>query len=127
MKKDNLDEYKRSPLHYVCIDNEKEEWASITKKLINEGYNVNEEDNGGWTPLHFAAQAGGRDVAEILIESGANISAKDENGNTPLWVATMNSYNGLELINLLLKNGADPNEKNIQDISPMDLEPGLFK
>ncbi len=30
-----------------------------------------------WTPLHFAAELGKLDVAQLLVQSGANIDAQD--------------------------------------------------
>jgi ankyrin repeat protein len=127
MKNENLDEYSRSPLHYVCIDNSEEDWSNITKKLIEDGYNINAQDKNGWTPLHFAAQEGSVEVSKFLIKSGANVHIKDDIGNTPLWVATMNSHKDDEVIKLLANSGSDPNEKNYHDVSPMDIEPELFK
>ena len=37
----------------------------------------------GWTPLHFAADKGHVQVAELLLAKGADIEAKDKVGATP--------------------------------------------
>ncbi len=121
-----LDYYKRSALHYVCIDIPKENRVAATNKLLKNGEDINAQDNGGWSPLHFAAQEGDFEIAEILINSGANINLKDINGNTPLWVATMNSYHGGKVIHLLLEKGADPTQPNAHGVSPIEISPEYF-
>ena len=123
----SLDEYLRSPLHYVCIDHPREQWLSIARKLIASGEDINRQDKHGWSPLHFAAQEGAPEIASLLIEAGANIEPVDENGNTPLWVAAMHSHHGSEVANILLANGADPDKENKHGISPREISPELFE
>ena len=38
-------------------------------------------DAAGWHPLHFAAQAGGSQVAVLLLEAGAEVDAVDGEGS----------------------------------------------
>ena len=121
-----MDEYNRSPLHYVCIDNAPDSRLEIATNLIALGHDINALDNDNWSPLHFAAQANCPEVINLLIEKGANIEAKEINGNTPLWVATMNSSQGSQAVDVLVDSGSNPDEKNIHDISPRDIEAGLF-
>jgi RNA polymerase sigma-70 factor (ECF subfamily) len=61
----------------------------------------------GATPLHWAAGAGNRPLAEVLLELGADINALDVNGNTPLKRAT--HMNQAEMVSWLLEQDADPN------------------
>lgn len=121
-----LDQYERTPLHYLCIDVPKENREKILQAMLEAESDVNRQDGDGWSPLHFAAQEGDSNIAQLLIESGASISATDLNGNTPLWVAALNSYSGTEVVEVLLKHGADPRQKNNHGISPEDLGPNLF-
>ena len=44
--------------------------------LVRQGANVNARKFRGWTPLHFAAQKGDKNVAEVLIEAGADLELK---------------------------------------------------
>jgi ankyrin repeat protein len=118
-KRAGMDEYGRTPLHYVREESE-------ARKLIQSGLNMDHQDDNEWTPLHFAAQDGKLEVARTLIDSGANINITDINGNTPLWVATMNSHDQSEVVGILLMHGADPLQKNNHDVSPNDISPELF-
>jgi ankyrin repeat protein len=47
--------------------------------LINKGYNLNERDNQGRTPLMLAIRFGFSDLANLLIDKGADITLKDNN------------------------------------------------
>ncbi len=122
-----MDEYNRSPLHYVCIDNSPDNSMKTAKELIAAGHDVNAPDNDNWTPLHFAAQANSLGVVKLLIENGANIDALEINGNTPLWVATMNFDEDTQVVTELVVSRADPDTKNIHGITPRDIEPELFE
>ena len=42
--------------------------------------NVNATSNGGYTPLHFTAKAGYKDVAELLLASNAEANAPNDQG-----------------------------------------------
>ena len=122
-----LDEYKRSKLHYLCIDYPEGDRVRILKEIVESGEDVNLKDKNGWSPLHFAAQEGDSIIAKELIDLGADIAAAECNGNTPLWVATMNSNSSNKLIHVLLEAGADPDKENNHGVSPMEISPELFK
>lgn len=58
---------------------------AATAFLIERGADVNAADEGGLTPLHFAALRGVRaDHAQRLLTAGARLDAKDKAGKTPL-------------------------------------------
>lgn len=94
------------------------------KYLLTHGANVNHENHKGSTPLHFLCyQTEERpdDVTMLrkLIQHGANIHARDLRGMTPFLVCctsgrydNQNAYllydDRLDLITLLLEEGADP-------------------
>jgi len=78
---------------------------------ISEGADVNARHENGFTPLHYAASFGHKDVVVLLINNGADVNlGKDESSGTPLHCAAENAH--IEIINLLLEKGADINANN---------------
>jgi hypothetical protein len=75
--------------------------------LVQKGADVNKP---GWTPLHYAASNGHREVIKLLLENHAYIDAESPNGSTPLMMASM--YGNPQSVKLLLDEGADPLLKN---------------
>lgn len=60
-----------------------------------------------WTPLHYAAHEGHRDAAQLLIDAGADPNCVDDDlGFTAISLAA--ERDDLDMIELLLANGADP-------------------
>jgi ankyrin repeat protein len=68
---------------------------------------IAEIDEGGSTPLLFAARSGDLESARMLIAAGADVNDTAADGNTALVIAA-HSGNGT-LAALLLDKGADPN------------------
>ena len=73
----------------------------------------------GWTPLHYAATRGHRDMMRLLLENEAYIDAEAPNGNTPLMMATR--YAQPLAVKLLLEEGADPTLINHVHESALDM------
>lgn len=88
--------------------------------LVSLGANVNLSDKGRrWSPLHFSARDQSVPISEILLKNGAVVDAKDSNGNTPLWRAIMSATPDIDLLQLLLRSGADPTLQNNSGVSPL--------
>jgi len=66
-----------------------------------------DQEEGGFTPLLFAARRGSVASARLLADAGANVDEPAANGASPLVIA-VHSGNG-DLARLLLDKGADPN------------------
>jgi ankyrin repeat protein len=61
---------------------------SLVKMLLARGMDPNQTDWLGRSPLHAAAEAGDRSVAELLLDAGAEINAREvEFQGTPLAAA----------------------------------------
>uniref|UniRef100_A0A915CR32 Peptidase S1 domain-containing protein n=1 Tax=Ditylenchus dipsaci TaxID=166011 RepID=A0A915CR32_9BILA len=77
----------------------------LSRKLVEDGANINSADNAGWTPLHEACAYGYYDLAELLIRSGA-----DSSNSKLVW--------------LLLKHGAEKTKKSARGHLPYELNSG---
>lgn len=62
-------------------------------------------DQGGFTPLLYAAREGCVDCVAALLDGGANINTPDPWGQTPLLMATLNLH--YDTAGLLIERGAD--------------------
>ena len=67
------------------------------------------------TPLARAANNGHYQTCKFLIEQGAEVDALDIGDNTALHWAAMRG--NVEIVNLLLQNGADKTIKNKQGLT----------
>ena len=68
------------------------------------GTAVDARDEGGYTPLMYAAADGHLEVAKALLAAGAAVDARDEAGKTPLKYAQ--DGNKPQLVELLRQHGA---------------------
>ena len=138
---------RMSPL-VLAVHNAHYELAAY---LLDQGADV-DADAGGWTALHqvarmrgpFLAKANpeptGRmdslELARRLLARGANPNARMSAdwrdgyrnrinwlGATPLFVAAKNI--DLDLVRLVLADGADPSIKNVDDLTPLHVASGV--
>jgi ankyrin repeat protein len=86
------------------------------KQHLAAGTDVSAED--GFTPLHFAAQQGHKEVVELLIGKGADVNLKRRGGKTPLHLAAQNGHK--DVTELLIAKGADVNAKDDYGSTSLD-------
>ena len=87
------------------VINEKAD-LEVIKKFLDETEDINARNRSGFTALMFAALSNDDpEVIRLLIEAGANVNVKSSLGRTPLMYAAR--YNTLEVVNELIKAGAD--------------------
>jgi ankyrin repeat protein len=100
---------KCEQLHMAVQDNDLDKVRMLlTTKNVNSIL-------GGYAPLHWAAQEGFIEVAEILIETGADLNIKDDSGFSPLYKA----LDHMEMAELLVSKGADVNLRRNNNSTPL--------
>ncbi len=96
-----------------------EESREILEFLIENGANMNAQDQDKNTPLHLAIINGRTETAKFLIEKGADIDAQDQDKNTPLHLAIINGHT--EIVDRLIAAGAKINVRNEDGSTPLHL------
>ena len=65
--------YGNTPLHVACYNGQ----DVVVNELIDSGANVNQKNEKGFTPLHFAAASThGALCLELLVGNGADVNMK---------------------------------------------------
>jgi ankyrin repeat protein len=107
--------YGLTPLQLAIKYNNTE----IINHLINHGADVNRPDKKGETLLHWSIWNGEYDIAELLIKSGrVNLNFKNTvASDTPLIFAIYKDQ--LEIVKLLIENGADFTSSNKDGNTPL--------
>lgn len=59
------------------------------KLLVDNGADINIQDEFGSQPLHYAVYKGNVNIVKLLIENGTNIDCKNNYEATPLMIASM--------------------------------------
>ena len=54
--------------------------AAVARALLDAGADVNARQQGGWTPLHGAAQNGATATVDRLLAAGADRTARNDDG-----------------------------------------------
>ncbi|KAL8833668.1 MAG: hypothetical protein Q9176_007869 [Flavoplaca citrina] len=86
--------------------------------LLQNGADVTAQSDGGWTPLHNAAEKGHEDVALLLLEGTADVNATTSSGMTPLHWSARNGHT--DLVKLLLRQpGIRVHRKDSFEETPM--------
>ena len=99
--------YGKSLLHFA-IDNCGKNYFEVIELLINNGADINSNQSYyKEIPLHRAcARIRPRmDVIKLLLERGSEVNTENITGKTPIFYCNFNF--SVELLNLLLNNGAD--------------------
>lgn len=100
---------------------------SIAKFLIKQKCNFNHQDDRGNTVLMYLLGGYNNDnnklydkLIHLVVNQGAMLDLTDIHGNQALWVGLLNAKIPLDILELLLKNGADMHHKNNVGKSPYD-------
>ncbi|GBM34563.1 Histone-lysine N-methyltransferase EHMT1 [Araneus ventricosus] len=88
--------------HVACKNNSKE----MAEFLYNSGkFDINLQDDGGWTPLVWACEHNYGDLVQWLLKHGADPNVRDNEQNTALhWAACSGNS---EILEMLLDTGCN--------------------
>ncbi|GBP19378.1 Integrin-linked protein kinase homolog pat-4 [Eumeta japonica] len=86
-------------------------WLDDTEHDMNQG------DDHGFSPLHWACKEGHVKIVEMLIKRGARINVTNMGDDTPLHLAAAHGHRPIVI--LLLQNRADVNFTNEHGNSPL--------
>jgi len=115
------DTYGLSVLNYAASLGQTE----IVQLLLAAGADVNYRDPWGMASLHAALKEGHDAVAQLLLDAGAEVNVRTTAGNyvgfTPLHTAIYFGKTGPEVIERLLKQGADVNAVDAAGRTPLQL------
>ena len=79
----------------------------------SSNFDINVQDEKGYTPLMYAIMNHNLDMVKFLVENGANINLCNKKGQSPLEIAYL--YNCEDIATYLLEKGASDkieDEKN---------------
>ena len=99
------DFYCELPLHKAVFHSEVLRF--LLKKGIYKKEHLNEKEEYGNTPLHFACEEGIVESVKLLIDFGANVNVENDQGLTPLDKAC--ARGDVEIVKMLVKAGAKVN------------------
>jgi len=115
-----------TPVGVLCekvAENDVDEFRAI---LLRQPELAFQSDKDGMTPLHWAADRGSIEIARILVEmagkggaAASRLNAQDESLDTPLHYAVLTE--NVEILQLLLAAGADPEVLNEEGETPLAL------
>lgn len=91
--------------------------------IIQKVKSVDEQDEGGDTPLHKSCYVKNYKAAKILLANGCNVNAQNNLGLTPLMIlASQKKEVCSKFWNLLLKTyNADTQTENCQNFRALDI------
>ncbi len=89
----------------------------FVRRLLDAGKDVDSKV-GDETALHWAAQLGKTEIANLLLERGALIDPKNGADQTPLILAARGAQ--ADIVRLLIENGAELNATDIRGETALD-------
>ncbi|CAF1011713.1 unnamed protein product [Brachionus calyciflorus] len=116
---DLADKDLRTPLRAAVFSGHE----NVVKILIKSGADVNKTDLENRSILHVATYMGHLSIVNILLQSGASLNHQDLLGRSILATSIycINSQNRMDIIKLLIKNGAKIDQFDHNNQTPLIL------
>ena len=94
-----------------------------TMECISLGCDVNEEDEGGLRPLHYAVLSQDLKMIEFLLERGADVNLPSRGLKAPPlhYAVTVNDRGNLRIVEYLAEHGADVDLRDKEGKTALDL------
>jgi len=91
-----------------------EEAYNMCKILLENGASPNITANGTTVFLRACGRTSNPDLIKLFLSHGANIRLRNNKGNGPLenWYNSSDKEKNFDILDILIKAGADPHEKN---------------
>ncbi|XP_045461461.1 putative ankyrin repeat protein RF_0381 [Harmonia axyridis] len=118
-----IDDEGNTLLHLVAAMRESPDKQEILKMILKKMLNVNAKNKDGLTPLLVLCKSGDLSLIHycLLLRAGADVMATDSSGCTPLHFVVREkdkTERKLEVMKLLLANGAQVNARNYAGSTP---------
>ena len=114
------DSHGKTPLMYSAREKIKpENSAAVIPILLENGADINAQDEFNNTALIHAAQADNIAGAAVLLDNGADVNAHDQYGETSLMFASQGWEENAGMIALLLKHGAELDAQDNEGWTPL--------
>ena len=81
-----------TPLHSAVATRRPEAAVGLVRALLAQGADPNRRQEGGWTPLHAAAQSGDPELVGLLLAHGASPAIANDAGQTPADLAAAREH-----------------------------------
>jgi ankyrin repeat protein len=106
---ETLEVFYKLPAHEEA---RRESLLNMANKLVEKGLDVNALNEYGENALFDAVRNNDYQTCAILLQNKVNLNKQNRLKQTPLLLAVYKGVDCLDIILLLLHNGADPNIKN---------------
>ncbi|KAL7299671.1 hypothetical protein TKK_0007429 [Trichogramma kaykai] len=134
-RKNSSDKHGYSYLHGACTVGD----VATANRFISQGVDV-DFDSYKCSPLHIAAQYRNKEIVQVLLELGADPNKRDRDQSTPLhalaWLCLCECGTNHsccdyqkpvdEIVNMLIKKGANIEASNRHGDSPLNLAVSRF-
>jgi hypothetical protein len=108
-----------SALMFAASCRDRHAAASMMKRLLKAGANVNTVDSAGWSALFWASDCGHAAAVKLLLSAGADASREDADGNTALDMARTEQEQRTQAAKKAAKKAAKDKDKSKQAFAEM--------